>query len=139
MRIDENRCRRAPTADFFQHFAVSHLRKSASAVFLRRRHTKHADASQAIDHAARNVRLPIDLRSIKMLVEKFAKFAERFVQLDLLRSGDAGIRHHPIGDEVALKKSLREPERLRTRKKQFLSLLNFLLSLRVEFVHSVCS
>src|SRR5438093_1085827 len=32
---------------------------------------------------------------------------------------------------------LRKPERLRTCKKQFLSLLNLFLSLRVEFVHSV--
>jgi hypothetical protein len=36
---------------------------------------------------------------------------------------------------MSLEKSLREPERLRPRKEQFLSLLNFFLSLRAEFVH----
>src|SRR5438093_396503 len=70
-------------------------------------------------------------------LENLAKFPERFVQLDLLRRWDTRIRHHPIGDEVALEKPLGEPERLRPREKQFLSLLNFFLPLRVEFVHSV--
>ena len=36
---------------------------------------------------------------------------------------------------MPLEKSLRKPQRLWPRKKQFLSLLNFFLSLRVEFVH----
>src|SRR5207249_10894356 len=111
--------------------------EAAAAVFLRRSHAEHADASQAIDHAARNIRLPINLRSIEVFIEKLAKFPERFVQLDLLRRWDTRIRHHPIGDEVALEKPLGEPERLRPREKQFLSLLNFFLPLRVEFVHSV--
>src|SRR6266496_2447590 len=74
-----------------------------------------------------------------MLIEKLPKFGERFIQLDLLRRRNARIRHHPIRDEVALEKPLGEPERLRPRKKQFLSLLNFPLSLRVEFVHLVLS
>jgi hypothetical protein len=38
---------------------------------------------------------------------------------------------------MPLEKTLREPKRLRPCKKQFLSLLNFLLSLRVEFIHSI--
>jgi hypothetical protein len=36
---------------------------------------------------------------------------------------------------MPLKKALRETQRLRPRKKQFLRLLNFFLALRVEFVH----
>ena len=72
-----------------------------------------------------------------MFIEKLAKLGERFVQLDLLRSRDARIRHHPVRYEMTLEKSLGEPERLRPRKKQLLSLLNFFLSLRVEFVHSI--
>ena len=55
----------------------------------------------------------------------------------LLRRRDARIRHHPIGNEMSLEKSLGKPERLRPGKKQFLGLLNFFLSLRVEFVHSI--
>ena len=73
-----------------------------------------------------------------MFIEKLAEFPERFIQLDLLRRWDTRIRHDPIGHKVSLEKPLGEPERLRPRKKQFLSLLNFFLSLRVEFVHSIC-
>ena len=70
MRVNENRCRCATAADFLQHLAVRHLRKAASAIFLRRGHAEHADASQAVDHAARNIRLSIDLRRIEMFIEK---------------------------------------------------------------------
>src|SRR5438876_1057054 len=135
MRVNENGCRCATPSDFFQNFAIGHLRETASAIFLRRGHAKHANASQTINYAARNVRLPIDLRRIEMFVQKFAEFSERIIQLDLLCSRNTRIRHHPIGDEVALEKALGEAERLRTCKKQFLSLLNLFLSLRVELVH----
>ncbi len=70
-----------------------------------------------------------------MLIEKLPKFAESVIQFDLLRGRDPRIRHHPIGNEVALEKAFGKPQRLRPREKQFLSLLNFFLSLRVEFVH----
>jgi len=40
---------------------------------------------------------------------------------------------------MTLEKSLGEPERLRPRKKQFLSLLNLFLSLRVELIHQIYS
>ena len=70
-----------------------------------------------------------------MFVEKLAKFAESYVQFSLLCRWNTRIRHHPIGNEMPLEKSLGKPKRLRPRKKQFLSLLNFLLSLRVEFIH----
>jgi len=73
--------------------------------------------------------------SIEMFIEKLSKLAESPVQLALLRSRNARIRHHPIGHEMTLKKSLRKAKRLRPRKKQFLCLLNFFLSLRVELVH----
>src|SRR6266480_346008 len=139
MRVYENRCRRATAPDLFQYFAVRHLRETASAVFLRRGHTKHTDASEAIDHATRYVRLPIDLCRIEMFVQELAKFSQRFIQFGLLRRWNARIGHHPIRYEMTLEKSLGEPERLRPREKQFLSLLNFLLSLRVELVHLVGS
>jgi hypothetical protein len=132
MRVDEDRCRCATAAYFFQNFAVGHLRETASAIFLRRGHTEHADAPKAINHLAGNICLSIDLSRIEMFIEKLAKFAERLVQLDLLRGRDTRIRHHPIGDEVALEKPFGETQRLRPGKKQFLSLLNFFLSLRVE-------
>jgi hypothetical protein len=38
---------------------------------------------------------------------------------------------------MPLEKSFRKPQRLGPCKEQFLSLLNLLLSLRVEFVHSI--
>src|SRR5438552_309681 len=135
MRVNENGCRCATPSDFFQNFAIGHLREPVSAVFLGRGHAQHANASQTINYAARNVRLPIDLRRIEMFVQKFAEFSERIIQLDLLRSWDARIRHHPIRNEMPLEKSLGKTQRLRTCKKQFLSLLNLFLSLRVEFVH----
>ena len=68
MRVYENRCRCATAADFFQDFAIGHLREAASAIFLRRRHPEHADTAKAIDYAAWNVCLSIDLRRIEMFV-----------------------------------------------------------------------
>src|SRR5215208_8515037 len=41
MRVNKNGCRRATSSDFFQHFAVGHLRETVSAVFLRRSETEH--------------------------------------------------------------------------------------------------
>src|SRR5437899_5850849 len=137
MRVYENRCRCATAADFFQDFAIGHLREAASAIFLRRRHPEHADAPETINYPARNVCLPIYLRRIEVFVQKFAESSERFVQFGLLRRGNTRIRHHPIRYEMPLEKSVREPQRLRPCKKQFLRLLDFFLSLRVEFVHSV--
>ena len=106
-----------------------------SAIFLRRRHAEHAGTPQPIDHATGNIRLPIDLRRIEICIQKFAKLSKRLNQLALLRLRDARIRHHPIGNEMPLEKPFDETERLRPREKQFLSLLNLFLSLRVEFVH----
>ena len=72
-----------------------------------------------------------------MFVQKFAKFSECIIQLILLGRRNTRIRHHPIGNEMSREQPFRKPERLRTCKKQLLSLLNLFLSLRVEFVHSV--
>src|SRR5438094_250118 len=54
MRVNENRSGRATAPDLFQHFAIGHLREPVPAIFLRCGHSEHADAAQAIDHAARN-------------------------------------------------------------------------------------
>jgi hypothetical protein len=137
MCVYENRRRRAAPPDFFQNFAVGHLRKSMPAILLRGGHTEHANAAQAVDHAARNVCLPIDLCSIEISIEKFAQLRERLIELTLFRRLNARIRHHPIRYEMALEKAFREPKRLWPREKQFLRLLNLFLSLRVDFVHSV--
>src|SRR6516165_8211685 len=137
MRVNENRCRRATSADFFEDFAVGHLRETASAVFLGRSHSKHTDAPQPIDHAAWNICLPIDFGRIEILIQKFAKFSKRVIQFTLFCLPDPRIRHYPIGHEMPLEQSFREPQRLGPCKKQFLSLLNLFLSLRVEFVHSI--
>src|SRR5215471_15483680 len=137
MRIDKNRGRCATTTDLFEDFAVGHLRESASAIFLRRSHTEDADPAKAIDHAARYIRFPIDLRRIEMFVQKLLKLAESFVQFDLLRRRDARIRHHPIGNEMPMENTFGKTKRLWPCEKQFLGLLNFFLSLRVEFIHSV--
>src|SRR4029077_9966074 len=137
MRVYENRGGCATAADFFQHLAVRHLRETAAGVFLRRGHAEHAGPTKAIDHAARYVCLAVDLRRIKMFIQKFAEFSERIIQLDLLRSRNARIRHHPIGNEMSLEQSFGKTERLRPCKKQFFRLLNLFLSLRVEFIHSI--
>ena len=73
-----------------------------------------------------------------MLIQKLAKILESSIQFDLLRRRNARIRHYPIGNEMSLEKSFGETKRLRTCKKQFLCLLNLLLSLRVELIHSIC-
>src|SRR6266513_2079182 len=91
----------------------------------------------ASDHAARNICLSVDLRRIEVFVQKFAEFSECIIQLSLLGRRNTRIRHHPIGNEMSLEQPLGETQRLRTCKKQLLSLLNLFLALRVEFVHSV--
>src|SRR6266511_2227226 len=135
----EFQCRCATPPNLFQHLAVGHLRESAPAVFLQCGHAEHSDAPKTINYLARYVCLPIDLRRIKMFIQKFAEFGERIIQLSSLRGRNARIRHHPIGNEMSLEQSLGKTQRLRACKKQFLSLLNLFLSLRVEFVHQVAA
>src|SRR5437016_10871305 len=113
MRINKNRSRSTTAPDFLQNFAVGHLREAAASVFLRSRHTQHPDATKAINHVARNVRLPVDLRRIEMFVQKFAEPSERIIQLILLGLRNARIRHHPIGNEMSREQSLGKTKRLR--------------------------
>ena len=79
--------------------------------------------------------MPIYFDGIESGIEKLPKIRQRFIELGLLRRGHARIGHHPVGHEVAQKKPLRETDRLRPCKKQFLRLLNFLLPLRFDVVH----
>src|ERR1700736_2266784 len=113
MRGHKYRCRCAPATDLLQNFAVRHLGKTVTADFFWRSRTEHADSSQSINHITRNVRLPIDVRRIKMFIQKFAQLTERLVDFRLFRSLDSRIRHHPIGNEMALKQAFNESERLR--------------------------
>jgi hypothetical protein len=138
VRIHENGCRCAAAADLFQDFAVSHLRESTPAIFLRRSHAEHANSAKSINHAARYIRFPIDLRRIEMFIQKLVKLGESSVQFGLLRRRNARIRHYPIGNEMPLEKAFGKTEGLRTCKKQFFGLLDFFLSLRVELIHSGC-
>src|SRR4029453_17058880 len=80
---------------------------------------------------------PIDSGRIEIFIQKFAKLSKRVIQFTLFCLPDPRIRHHPIGHEIPLQQSFRKPQRLRPSKQQFLSLLNFFLSLLVEFVHSI--
>src|SRR5262249_20969595 len=105
VRIHKNRRRCAAAANFFQDFAIGHLRESASAILLRRSHAKHTNSAQAINHAAWYIRLPIDLRGMEVLIQKLAKLGESRIQFDLLRRRYARIRHHPIGNEMSLEKT----------------------------------
>src|SRR5204863_8256724 len=100
----QNRRRCTPTAKCLQQFAVNHLGKTASAVFHWRGRTKHTDVTQPIDDIAWDVCLPIDLYGVETFVEKLAELDKSFIQLGLLRCRDAGIRHHPIRDEIPLEK-----------------------------------
>src|SRR5438105_3307260 len=138
MRIHENGCRCAAAANLFQNFAVSHLRESTAAIFLRRSHAEHADSAEAINHTAWYIRFPIDLPGIEMFVQKLLKLGKSFIEFGLLRRRNARIRHHPISNEMPLEKAFGKTQGLRTCKKQFLSLLNLFLSLRVELIHSIC-
>ena len=111
------------------------MRKAQSAVFHRRSRTEHADAPKTIDDVARNVCLPIYLRRIEIFIQKLPKFGQRLVQLRLLRRRHAWVRHHPIGHEMPMEKAFGKTKHLRPGEEQFLSLLDFFLPLRVEFVH----
>src|SRR5438046_4246041 len=102
MRVNEYRSGRATSSDFLQHFAVGHLREPVPAVFLRRGHSQHSDAPEAINHAARNVSLPVDLRGIEICIEKLPKLAQSIVQYGLFLRGNPRIRHHPICHELPL-------------------------------------
>src|SRR5262245_33049981 len=137
MRVNKNRCGCATSSDLLQHLAVGHLREPASAVFLRRSHSEHADTPQPIDYIARNVRLPVDFRRIEICVQKFAKCSKRLIELALFHLRAPRIWHHPVRHEMPLEKAFGKSQRLRPSKKQFLSLLDLFLSLRVEFVHSI--
>src|SRR5438874_10311847 len=133
MRVHEHRSRCATAADLLQNFAVGHLAEPVTANFLRRSRAKHADSSKSIDHITRDVRLPVDLRRIKMLIEKLAQLAQRFVDPTLFGCRDPRIRHYPIGNKMAGEQAFDETKRLRAGEQQFLSLLHFFLSLELSF------
>src|SRR6266516_5719869 len=133
MCINKNRGRSTTAPDFLEDFAVGHLRKAVSAIFLRGSHSEHADAPQTINHASWNVCLAIDVRRIESFSQKFAQFSERIIQFGLLRSRNTGVRHDPIRNEMTLEQPLGKTKRLRTCEKQLLSLFYLFLSLRVEF------
>ena len=135
VRVCENRSGRATAADFLQHLAVRHLRKSAAAKLRRRRHSQHADARETVDQFAWDIFIPIDGDRIESSIEKLPDFRERSVQLRLLRRRDARIRHRPIRDKLPEEQSLGETKFLTPGKEQLLGLLNFLLSLDFRFVH----
>src|SRR5437868_11725239 len=99
-----------------------------ASIFLRGGHTQYSHPAKAIDHTARNVRLPINLSRIEMFIQKFAEFSERMIQFNLFGRLNTRIRHHPIGHEMSLEQTLGEPERLGPCKKQLLCLLNLFLS-----------
>src|SRR6266403_612086 len=86
-------------------------------VFVRACLTTKARESQSNDHITRNVRLPIDLRRIKMFIQKFAQLAKRSVDFRLFRCRNPRIRHHPVGNEMALEQAFDETERLRAGEK----------------------
>ena len=68
MRIDEHRGRCAAATDFFQNFAVRHLRKTATAVLRRRSHSQNADTSKTINYFARNVGVPVARTKITLFM-----------------------------------------------------------------------
>ena len=88
---------------------------------------------------SRNIRGPINRHRIQILIEEFADLRERFVELHLLRGGDARIGHRPIRHEAPEKQSLGESQRLRPGKKQLLRFLDFFLPLDFCFVHKLTS
>ena len=108
MRVDENGGRRTAAADFFQHFAIRHLGKTAAAVIGRRSHPEHSHAPETVNYLARNFRLSIYCYRIELVIEKLAQFRKRLVQLRLLCCRNSRIRQHPIGHEVTLEKTFRK-------------------------------
>ena len=133
MGVGENRSRSATATDLLEHLAIHHLRKSAAAHFLRRGHAEHADPAETVDHFPRNIRDPVDLRRVEMLIEKLPHFRERPVEFGLLRIGDFRIRHRPIGDEIPEEQALRKAQLLLAGEEQFLGLFDFLLTLNFGF------
>ena len=137
MRIRKNRSGSATSADFLQHFAIRHLRKSASAKFLWRGHAENADVPEAIDEMTRNIGVAINRNRIEIFVEELADFRERLIQLGLLRCRKARIRHRPIGNEFPEEQSFGEAKFLASGEKEFFCLLDFLLPLDFCFVHEL--
>ncbi len=121
-------------ANFFQKFAVNHLRKTPSAIFHWGGRTKHPNASQPIDDVARDICLSIYLGGVEMFVEKLAELDKSSIRLGLLRCRDARIRHYPIRDEMTLEKTFRKAKCLGPREEELLRLLNLFLP-RFDFVH----
>jgi hypothetical protein len=136
VRVCEDGNRRVPLADLLQHLAVLHLRKSAAAVLLRRRHAENAGAREAVDHVPRDVGVAVDPVGIELLVEHRPDLGQRRVEILLLRGRDARIRHRPIGDKLAEEETFRETELLVAAEEQLLGLLHFLLPLNFDFVHN---
>ena len=101
MRIRKNRRRSVARPDFFQHAAIGHLRKSPTTNFFRCCHPEHADAPQAVDDFAWNIRIPIDRYRIQFVIEKLSHFRDCLIHFRLLRSGKFWIRHRPIRNEPA--------------------------------------
>ena len=133
MRVCENRGRGAASTDFLQNLAILHLGKTAAAHFSRCGHAEDADAPESVDHVAGNIRLAIDFLRVEMFVQKDAQLRDGAIDVGLLRVGQAGIRHGPIGHEVPEEKSFCEAKLLPAAKKQLLSLLNLFLPLNVGF------
>ena len=133
MRIREDRRRGAACADLLQHLAVLHLGEAAAANFLRRGHAENADTAQAVNHVARDVGLAIDRLRIEVFVQKSAQLHDGTINVRLLRVGEPRIGHGPVGHEIAEEKPLGESKFLPAAEEQLFGLLNFLLSLNVDF------
>ena len=88
---------------------------------------------EAVNHVARNVGLAIDLLRIEVFVEKGAQLRDGAIDFGLLRVGQPGIGHGPVGHEITEEKSLGKAKLLATAEEQLFGLLNFLLSLNVGF------
>jgi hypothetical protein len=137
VRVCKNRSGSATSADFLQHFAIRHLRKSPSAKFLWRGHAQNTNVPEAVDKMARNVGIAINRDRIEIFVEELADFRQRLIQLGLLCRGNARVRHRPIGNEFPKEQSLGKAKFLMSGEKEFFRLLNFLLSLELCFVHEL--
>ena len=110
-----------------------HLGKATAADFFRRGHAENTDAAQAVDHVARDVGLAIDLLRIEVFVEKGAQLRDGAIDVGLLRVGEPGIGHGPVGHEISKEKPLGKAKLLPAAEEQLFGLLNFLLSLNVGF------
>jgi hypothetical protein len=76
----------------------------------------------------RKPRPSIRQRGIELFVEELAQRRQRRGQLPLLLRREAGIRHHPIGNETSEKQPLGKAEFLRAGEEQLLCIPNFLLA-----------